>query len=444
MISLAQQIVWQTASALVLGAHSGALGYHDLQTTGVAPNFSPDTRIAVKLRDPLDVMRAMAALDGQVAAMLLLSHTLSTETAIALARSAECTILLQDDVTQSKGGMKSVRLGDVLGSHRQTNALPTAWLLTTSGTTGLPKIVPHTLPSLSRSVYRFAGAAKPVWGLLYDPTRFAGLQVVLQALIGGGQLIAVDTRATLGDQVATLAAHGCTHLSATPTLWRRLLMVPHYARLPLRQITLGGEIADQATINALRTAFPDARMSHIYASTEAGVGFSVTDDLAGFPLAYLEQAPGGVRMSIREGVLWLRPPLTELRPEFPTIEIDAEGYIYSGDRVSVGNNRVVFLGRESGLINIGGVKVYPETVEAVVKMVPGVAQVKVSAKPSSVTGALVLADIQLDAGADADTTRKRILEACRASLDREAVPAIIRFVDGFQTNAAGKLMRTGA
>ncbi len=211
----------------------------------------------------------------------------------------------------------------------------------------------------------------------------------------------------------------------------------------MRQVTLGGEIADQPTLNAVRAAFPAARLSHIYASTEAGVGFSVTDELAGFPLTYLDKAPGNVRLKIEDGVLWLRPPVTALVPGLPGIEIDNAGFVRSGDRVLVEGDRVSFLGRENGLINIGGVKVYPETVETVVKTVPGVALVQVFAKPNPVTGALVMAEVQLDKDADPDATRRLIQETCRARLDREAVPAIIRFVAGFTTNAAGKLVRTG-
>ncbi|PHR62035.1 MAG: hypothetical protein COA47_04905 [Robiginitomaculum sp.] len=442
MTPLAQQIAQQQADAVVLGPHGRSLMRGDLQAVGVAPHIGPDTRIAIRLSDPLDVIRALTALDGQVAAILLLSHALPPKTAVALARAADCTILVQDDVAETRDGVAVMMIDDMLGSERRSEPLATAWLMTTSGTTGLPKIVPHTLRTLSRSVSRFAGATAPIWGLLYDPTRFAGLQVVLQALIGGGQLIAVDTAKTLADQVSMMAENGCTHLSATPTLWRRLLMVPDYAKLPLRQITLGGEIADQPTLNALRAGFPDARLSHIYASTEVGVGFSVTDGLAGLPSSYLDKAPGNVRLDIRSGILWLRPPLTALQPGLPGIEIDNEGYICSGDQVEVSNDRILFLGRASGLMNIGGVKVYPEAVEAVVKTVPGVALVQVSAKRSPVTGALVLAEIQLDAGADQTETRLLIIKTCRASLEREAVPAIIRFVDGFKTNAAGKLMRT--
>jgi acyl-CoA synthetase (AMP-forming)/AMP-acid ligase II len=444
MTSFAQQIAKDSAEIVVFGARGRAIPLRDLQTTGVATSLPPSSRVAVHLRDPLNVITVIAALDGQVDAILLLSHDLQTATAVNLARSTNCTMLVQDKALDDQDNIACMRLADVLGPVRSPKSLPTTWLMTTSGTTGLPKVVPHTLRSLSRSVYRFATLPKPVWGLLYDPTRFAGLQVVLQSLMGGGQLVVVDTSAPLVDQVETLANQNCTHLSATPTLWRRLLMVPRHKRLPLRQVTLGGEIADQATLNALRIAFPNARRSHIYASTEAGVGFSVSDDLAGFPLTYLERAPGNVRINIRDDILWICPPLTELPPGSTTVEIDSEGYVRSGDRVAVIGDRVVFLGRENGLINIGGVKVYPETVEAVIKTVSGVTLVKVSAKRNPVTGSLVVAEIQLEAGVNVEDTRRRIQEVCRASLEREAVPAIIRFVDGFATNAAGKLVRTGA
>jgi acyl-CoA synthetase (AMP-forming)/AMP-acid ligase II len=104
-------------------------------------------------------------------------------------------------------------------------------------------------------------------------------------------------------------------------------------------------------------------------------------------------------------------------------------------------DRLIFLGRENGLINVGGVKFYPETVENVVKGVPGVALVQVSAKKNPITGTLVVADILADEGADPAVVKSAILEACRAELVREAVPAIIRFVDGLEINAAGKLVR---
>ena len=53
------------------------------------------------------------------------------------------------------------------------------------------------------------------------------------------------------------------------------------------QITLGGEAVDQDLLDRLHAAFPHARLTHIYASTEMGVCFSVRDGKAGFPADYL-------------------------------------------------------------------------------------------------------------------------------------------------------------
>ena len=457
------------AAAAVVGVGGARLDRAALRAPAPV-DAGADDRVALWLHDPLALVAALVALDGRAGAVLLLSHALDPATVDALAQAAECTAIVTDRPDDAPEGLRRIGIAPPAKPPAKTPATPpaetapagpedgtgpeadpvaTRWLMTTSGTTGLPKIVPHDLASLSRSTVRFTPrpgsglpADGPVWGLLYDPTRFAGMQVVLQALLGGGRLVAVDTDRPLADQVAQLAAEGCTHLSATPTLWRRMLMVPGRDALSLRQVTLGGEIADQPTLNALRAAFPDARLTHIYASTEAGVGFSVIDGRAGFPAAFLDAAPGGVRMRIRDDILWLRPPSSALTPGLRGIEVDAEGFVRSGDMVRVEDDRVVFLGRENGLINIGGVKVPPERVEAVIKDIEGVAQVLVSAKRSPVTGALVVAEVELAPGADKAGTKARILEACRARLEREAVPAILRFVDGFQTNAAGKLVRT--
>ncbi len=73
------------------------------------------------------------------------------------------------------------------------------------------------------------------------------------------------------------AAPGVTHLTGTPSHWRRALMSPAIARIAPRYVRLSGEIADQAVLDRLKVQFPDAAIGHAYASTEAGVGFEVTD-----------------------------------------------------------------------------------------------------------------------------------------------------------------------
>ncbi|MBB4020805.1 MULTISPECIES: AMP-binding protein [Actibacterium] len=444
MPCLSQQIAAASRARPLVISASGSLSPQAAASIGAAADLSPDDRLAISVSDPRVLIETLLALDGQVETLLLVSYAQPPEIVRKLADAAGCSAIVTDRADLAGAG--DLRRPDqVRGDRHRAEPLPTRWLMTTSGTTGVPKIIAHSLKSLSRTVYRYGADRNPVWGLLYDPTRFAGMQVTLQALIGGGTLVAPDTSLPLAEQVAELARHGCTFLSATPTLWRRLMMVPGIRDVPLGQITLGGEIVDQGILDALRGAFPDTRMTHIYASTEAGVGFAVNDGRAGFPAAYLKAAPTGVKMKLVDGILWLRPPVAGAAGhKDPAIEIDAEGYVCSGDRISLEGDRAFFLGRDNGSINVGGVKVFPEVIERVITGVPGVAMAKVSSKSNPITGALIVAEVQLAGDADRAEMKPRIIAACRDGLEREAVPAMVRFVESFQVNAAGKLVRSAA
>ncbi|QDY71548.1 AMP-binding protein [Qingshengfaniella alkalisoli] len=408
--------------------------------SGPARDMASDAVVLVSVEDPVALVRLLVALDGAVAGLLLVSTSQPPEIVTQLSEIAGCSVTVTDRTDLD--GARTV--ADALGPLR-AEAVQTRWMMTTSGTTGVPKIVPHTLDSLSRSVKDKAVNSPAVWGLVYELTRFAGLQVALQSLLGGGTLAAVDRHAPLAEQVAFLTAQGCTHLSATPTLWRRLLMAPGIEALPLRQVTLGGEIADQPVLDALATRFPRARLTHIYASTEAGVGFAVKDGRAGFPLSLCADEPGDVGIRIANDMLWLRPPGGH-RPRYlggQGIEIDADGFVNTGDRLDVTDDRALFLGRDSGVVNVGGVKVYPERVEHTIAEVDGVGLVAVTAKKSPITGALLIATV-VPAAPDTDTDelKNRIQSHCRATLEREATPARIQFAETLPTNAAGKIKRS--
>ena len=73
-----------------------------------------------------------------------------------------------------------------------------------------------------------------------------------------------------------------------------------------RHVRLSGEIADQAILDELRAVYPQARVVHAYASTEAGLGFEVTDGLEGFPADFVRDGAGEVDIRIVDGSLRLR------------------------------------------------------------------------------------------------------------------------------------------
>ena len=159
---------------------------------------------------------------------------------------------------------------------------------------------------------------------------------------------------------------------------------------------LSGEIADQAILDNLRAVFPQASIGHAYASTEAGVAFDVNDGLAGFPASYLDDVRDGVEMKLVDGSLRIRSPARRRRyvGAAPALR-DADGFVDTGDMVERRGDRYLFVGRRGGIINIGGLKVHPEEVEAVINRHPQVRMSLVRPKQSPFTGAIVIADVVL-------------------------------------------------
>ena len=142
----------------------------------------------------------------------------------------------------------------------------------------------HSLEGLTGAIKPAPPRERPlIWGTFYDIRRYGGLQIFLRAILGPGSLVLSHAGEPVADHLARLARHGVTHLSGTPSHWRRALMSPACTTIAPEYVRLSGEIADQAVLDNLRRTFPDASVGHAYASTEAGVGFEVTDGLEGFP-----------------------------------------------------------------------------------------------------------------------------------------------------------------
>lgn len=397
--------------------------------------------VALCIAEPFEMLRALLSLDGRVAALLLLSPDLPADTAQTVMREAG----VERVVTERTDLPGAVTLDAVLAEGGEGAPLATQWLLTTSGTTGTPKLVRHERATIFRAVKTpRAPTDADRWAMLYDPSRFAGTQVMAQALLGGACLLTPRPGMTTGETVDWLVDQGCTHISATPSLWRRLLMAPSSMRLPLRQITLGGEIADDAILGALRARFPKARVTHIYASTEAGTGFAVRDGKAGFPADWLADGAeiDGARLSVRDGLLWLRPP-GEARSTAAHIVRDDAGFIRTGDRVTIEDGRARFAGREDTTLNVGGIKVQVEAVEEIVHAHPAVAQCRITAKPSAMMGSLLTLSVvpRAEVVTDPAALRQEIALWCKSRLPPPARPATIRIVQELPLSIAGKTER---
>jgi acyl-CoA synthetase (AMP-forming)/AMP-acid ligase II len=291
-----------------------------------------------------------------------------------------------------------------------------------------------------------------VWSTFYDIRRYGGLQIYLRAVLSGSPLVLSSAGESTREFFTRAAAAGVTHISGTPSHWRRALMSGEAALISPEYVRLSGEVADQTVLDNLRGAYPNARIGHAFASTEAGVAFDVNDGLAGFPENLIGNASGDIAMKIQDGTLWIRSRRNAARylgPALAPIAGEA-GFVDTGDLVELAGGRFYFRGRKGGVINVGGLKVFPEEVECVLNADPRVRMSLVKARRSPVTGSLVVADVVLADGEgslDAQTVERvksDLLNACRRTLAAHKVPAQLRFVPALELSAAGKLVRPGA
>ena len=337
------------------------------------------------------------------------------------------------------------------GNCDRTAQHETEWILLTSGTTGLPKMVVHTLASLAGAIEPGSTSTEPVvWSTFYDIRRYGGLQILLRAALTGKSLVLTGAHEPMADFLARASSRGVTHISGTPSQWRRALTSPSAHLIAPKYIRLSGEIADQAILNRLRSVYPQARIAHAFASTEAGVAFVVNDGIAGFPADVIEQTPG-VEMKVKDNSLRIRSAGTAncyLGRQSPILK-GADGFVDTGDMIELRDGRYHFVGRRDGMINVGGLKVHPEEVEAVINLHPEVQMSLVRAKKNPVTGALVVADVVLKVASQSASRDMHALQAdivliCREALSSYKVPAAINFVPALAVAESGKMMRGNA
>jgi acyl-coenzyme A synthetase/AMP-(fatty) acid ligase len=395
----------------------------------------------------------MIEVDGIARRMLLCPPDLNADHLQAIVDDAEIDAVVTNRPERFAASgipLLVVAADELQPARRAQTERATEWLMLTSGTLGLPKIVGHTLEGLTGAIVASGPERgdQPVWATFYDIRRYGGLQIFLRAIISGGSLVLSEPGEALADHVARLNQKAVSHISGTPSHWRKLLMSGAASAFSPKYVRLSGEIADQAVLDGLRQAFPSASIGHAYASTEAGVGFAVNDGLEGFPAGMIETSRDGVEMKVVDGCLQIRSrraahAYVGRRAGALT---DRDGFVDTGDMVELRGDRYHFVGRRGGIINIGGLKVHPEEIEAVINRNDGVRMSRVKARKSPITGAIVVADVVLADGCDAPSAgiKDRIIADCRASLAPHKVPAMIKFVDKLDITAAGKLARTDA
>lgn len=339
-----------------------------------------------------------------------------------------------------------------------------AMLLTTSGSTGVPKITAHSEAGL---IGRIGGAGRCSGTDEYDvalvmgpPWTFGALRNRLAVLLAGGTLAIADLpRTGLAALLDCLAGNRCTMLRATPSLMMTLVRAPGAAAAmaSLRELRLGGEALLQTELRAIRACLPaGCRIRYSMAATETSIARWIipeTDPHDPVRVAAGRVLPGVVVRVVDEdgrdvppgesGELLVRTGLSALgdwvdgtvvRTRFST---DADGFYRTGDIVRLfADGVLVALGRKDRMVKIRGQRVEPGAVEAVLKSVPWV--VDAAVVPEGEASAVCLHGFVV-AGPDAPAAAMPALRAVlRAELPSYCWPQRLHLLDTLPLHASGK------
>lgn len=300
----------------------------------------------------------------------------------------------------------------------------------TSGTTGQPKKVVHSISTLTRAVRVGNQYREQVWAYAYNPSHMAGLQVFFQAFENQNTLINVFNLQR-NEVYKKVVYYQITHISATPTFYR--LLLPFERAYPsVQRVTLGGEKSDNHLYENIHKIFPNARINNVYASTEAGSLFAAKGDCFQMPVTIRD------KFKVVDEELLIHKSLLGKSDSF----IFDGDYYHSGDLIEWVNYEegiFKFKSRKNELINVGGYKVNPGEVEEIINAIEGVCQSLVYGKANSILGNVLVAELQLEEGCV--ITELDIRKMLKDLLQDFKIPRKIKFVEDFSLTRTGKLKR---
>jgi acyl-coenzyme A synthetase/AMP-(fatty) acid ligase len=309
-------------------------------------------------------------------------------------------------------------------------------ILFSSGTSGVPKAMVQDFGKLLAS-YESRRASDLSMLALLGFDHIGGLNTLFNTL-AAGSLLAVPASRAPTDVAATIARHRVAILPASPTFLNLLLAAGVTSELAsLRVITYGTEPMPEALLARLKAAFPRARFIQTFGTSETGITRTESPEAGS---TFLRFEDPSLEWKVIDDELWLRSR-TQIAGYLNASNerFTADGWFRTGDKVEQGPHGTLrILGRMGEMINVGGEKLMPAEVEAVVLGVAGVADCRVRGEPHPLTGQTVVVDV-VTKQADQEALRSAIRGACRERLARHKVPTRVTFVPSVSGERLKKL-----
>jgi long-chain acyl-CoA synthetase len=378
-----------------------------------------------------------------------------------------CIVSVGAPKIDGRKGLSIVELDDALEAapneiHHHSSENDLASLMYTSGTTAQPKgvMLSHlNLMANTESIvdYLKLDASERI-GLVLPFFYSYGNSILHTHISAGATVVVLGSLAFPASVLQGIQNHKVTGFSGVPSTFARLIHFKSFNKYDtssLRYVTQAGGPMTPALTEKLKRAMPQVKVFVMYGQTEAAPRLSylppedldrkmgsVGIALTGVELNVLDEdgapvAPGEVGELVAKGDnimcgYWKAPEETArvLRPEGlrtgDLARVDDDGFFY-------------IVGRNSDMIKAGAHRISPKEIEAVVEMLPEVAQCAAVGVPHPMLGEAIAAFIVL--GHDKSLDNKAVLRACLDKLPRFKIPTHVLFVESLPRTKTGKLRR---
>jgi len=309
------------------------------------------------------------------------------------------------------------RQNDLVESFREKD-MP-GLIVFTSGSTGKPKGILHNCERVMQKFVKERPGWRTVLFLMMD--HFGGFNTLLSAFAYGGTAICLPNRTPDAVCQAIQQSHADL-LPTTPTFLNLLITSGSYKNYDLssiKLITYGTEVMPDATLQKVKTIFPNARLKQTYGLSELGVLRSKSENDAS---PWVKIGGDGFETKVIDDVLWVRSQANMVGYLNAPNAFDADGWMCTGDQVEVRGEYMRILGRKSDLINVGGQKVFPVEVENILLEAENICEASVFAQPHAIMGQVAYAKISLKTPEDPILLSERLRKHCLKKMARYKVP----------------------
>ena len=296
-----------------------------------------------------------------------------------------------------------------------------------SGSTGEPKGIVQDCAHVMNKFRTPRKAWRMILFLMMD--HFGGFNTFLSALANGGVAVCIPTHRP-EDVCRAIEAAKADLLPATPTFLNLLLASRcdlAYDITSLRLITYGTEMMNTTTLKQLQESFPAVRLKQTYGLSELGVLRSKSEADGSL---WLKVGGSEFETKVVDHILWIRGESNMAGYLNAPDPFDKDGWFCTGDEVEERDGYLRFVGRATDIINVGGQKVFPAEVEAVLLEDENVCEAAVFGRPHPLVGQIVAARVSLLREEPLRDVTVRLRKRCAARLEKYKIPIKIEIADG--------------